>query len=155
MTVRYMCTHSLSKILTKGLIKPFRRIFICDILQQMSQNLGPPFPFLYSQIAYFIPMTDCGSAQNLRMPWFNFFVTGLKTEKVCYRCVITHERTAKRWQWNKALNSTLKTHVLPSKTRYWRKDNRQKKREDEEEEVINYWMALRNRKDTGNWKSRH
>ena len=83
MTVRYTCTHSLSKILTNGLIKPFRGIFISYILQQMSQTLGPPLNFLYSQIAYFIPITECGSAQNLRIFWFNIFVTGLRTEKVC------------------------------------------------------------------------
>jgi hypothetical protein len=85
MTLRYMCIYSLTKILTNGLIKPFRRIFISYILRQMSQTLGPPVHFLYSQIAYLIPMTECGSAQNLRMFWFNFFVTDLKTEKVCYR----------------------------------------------------------------------
>ena len=53
------------------------------------------------------------------------------------------------------LDCSRLAYELHSKTRHWRKDRCKKWRKDEERDVTSYWMTLRKREDTVNWKRRH
>jgi len=135
------------------------RFYILNLSEQVTRQITVSLPSIaYSSAVLgggnFFPGAQISCQRSSVQVWLIF--VGVRRDCVSWYCGTKWAHFDGRWAWRfDEMINDKKTVIGNWAPALFCVPQRYKWQEDEEEGVSGYWMTLRKREDTGNWKRKH